>query len=150
MIYITGDIHAAYERLLPDTLAKQNIVMQPEDVLIVAGDFGIPWVRTCMTKLLGSRRLGPKFLESSVLGTRPAGQTWIESQDLNVITHTCSTYWKHLAGLALHGESCPVSTRLDYLELKLHYKKWFFGFKFHIQLSEILPYPIAILMMKKT
>lgn len=205
MIYIAGDIHATYERLLPEALAEHGVRVQPEDVLIVAGDFGIPWggaladndtkalkaiaklpytvafidgnhenftklygfpvrewhggkVHELLPNLLHLMRGEIFTLEGQTFFTmggaasmdkilRTEGRSWwpeeipTEEEWKNgyhhleqvnytvdyVITHTCPTYWKHLAGLSLHGESCPVSTRLDYLELKLHYKKWFFG-----------------------
>ena len=44
MIYVTGDIHANPERLGMDALAQRGIHMNPEDYVIVCGDFGIPWV----------------------------------------------------------------------------------------------------------
>ena len=44
MIYVTGDIHANPKRLGMDALAQRGIHMNPEDYVIVCGDFGIPWV----------------------------------------------------------------------------------------------------------
>ena len=44
MIYVTGDIHANPARLGMDALAQRGIHMNPEDYVIVCGDFGIPWV----------------------------------------------------------------------------------------------------------
>ena len=44
MIYVTGDIHANPERLGMDALTQRGIHMNPEDYVIVCGDFGIPWV----------------------------------------------------------------------------------------------------------
>lgn len=44
MIYVTGDIHANPERLGMDALAQRGIHVNPEDYVIVCGDFGIPWV----------------------------------------------------------------------------------------------------------
>ena len=44
MIYVTGDIHGEADRLGPETLKQRGIDMQPDDYIIVCGDFGIPWV----------------------------------------------------------------------------------------------------------
>lgn len=44
MIYITGDIHANPKRLGMNALAQRGIHMNPEDYIIICGDFGIPWV----------------------------------------------------------------------------------------------------------
>ena len=44
MIYITGDIHANPKRLGMNALAQRGIHMNPDDYIIICGDFGIPWV----------------------------------------------------------------------------------------------------------
>ena len=44
MIYVTGDIHGEADRLGPEALKQRGIDMQPDDYIIVCGDFGIPWV----------------------------------------------------------------------------------------------------------
>ena len=51
MIYVTGDIHANPERLGMDALAQRGIHMNPEDYVIVCGDFGIPWVGESMKQI---------------------------------------------------------------------------------------------------
>ena len=45
MIYLTGDIHGPldFDRIRPENLIRQGMDCQPEDILIVCGDFGIPW-----------------------------------------------------------------------------------------------------------
>ena len=45
MIYLTGDIHGSldFDRIRPENLILQGMDCQPEDILIVCGDFGIPW-----------------------------------------------------------------------------------------------------------
>lgn len=44
MIYITGDIHANPMRLSKRQQKNLNVSIQPEDYVIICGDFGIPWV----------------------------------------------------------------------------------------------------------
>ena len=45
MIYLTGDIHGPldFDRIRPENLILRGVDCQPEDILLVCGDFGIPW-----------------------------------------------------------------------------------------------------------
>lgn len=45
MIYLTGDTHGPqdFDRIRPENLISWGMDCQPEDILIVCGDFGIPW-----------------------------------------------------------------------------------------------------------
>lgn len=45
MIYLTGDIHGPldFDRIRPENLIPRGVDCQPEDILLVCGDFGIPW-----------------------------------------------------------------------------------------------------------
>lgn len=45
MIYLTGDIHGPldFDRIRPENLIPRGVDCQPDDILLVCGDFGIPW-----------------------------------------------------------------------------------------------------------
>lgn len=42
-VYVTGDCHAEFSRFYPNQLKAANLSLTPDDIVIVAGDMGLPW-----------------------------------------------------------------------------------------------------------